>query len=116
MLIKGLPNLEKHLENIGQFNVTPVIAINRFSSDTEEEIEVIRDKARSLGVRCSVADLWARGGEGALELAKLVTEVAESNPPLFTPMYDWKWDVKKKVETIATKIYGICGLFSPGQE
>lgn len=106
MLIKGLPNLEKHLENIGQFNVTPVIAINRFSSDTEEEIEVIRDKARSLGVRCSVADLWARGGEGALELAKLVTEVAESNPPLFTPMYDWKWDVKKKVETIATKIYG----------
>jgi formate--tetrahydrofolate ligase len=106
LLLKGLPNLEKHLENIRQFNVTPVIAINRFSSDTDEEIQVIRDKAKSLGVRCAVADLWARGGGGALELARMVTEVAETNPPPFTPMYDWKWDLKKKVETIATKIYG----------
>jgi formate--tetrahydrofolate ligase len=106
MLLKGLPNLEKHLENIGQFNVTPVIAINRFSSDTEEEIQVIKDKARSLGIKCAVAELWARGGEGALELAKMVVEVAESDPAVFTPMYDWKWDLKKKVETIATKIYG----------
>jgi len=106
MLIRGLPNLEKHLENIRQFNVTPVIAINRFSSDSEEEIQVIIEKADSLGVRCAVADLWARGGEGALELAELVVEVASSGPPAFRPMYDWNWDLKKKVETIATKIYG----------
>ena len=106
LLIKGLPNLEKHLENISKFNVTSVIAINRFSSDTEEEIQVIRDKAASLGIRCAVADLWARGGAGAEELAARVVEVAESDPPLFTPMYDWKWDVKKKIETIATRIYG----------
>ena len=105
-LSKGLPNLEKHLENIRQFNVTPVIAINKFSSDTEEEIAIIQEKAASLGVKCAVADLWARGGEGAIDLANKVIEVAESNPPVFDPMYDWGWDVKKKIETLATKIYG----------
>jgi len=105
-LSKGLPNLEKHLENIRQFNVTPVIAINRFSSDSDEEIQLIQDKAREIGIRCAVADLWAKGGEGAEELAKLVVEVAESDPPAFDPMYDWSWDVKKKIETLATKIYG----------
>ncbi|TFH24985.1 MAG: formate--tetrahydrofolate ligase [Bacteroidia bacterium] len=105
-LEKGLPNLEKHLENIKQFNVTPIIAINRFSSDTDEEIQIIKDKAESLGIGCAVADLWAKGGEGALELAEKVIAVAESNPPIFDPMYDWSWDVKKKIETLATKIYG----------
>ena len=105
-LLKGLPNLEKHLENIRQFNVTPVVAINRFSSDTEEEIQVIKNKARELGVRCAVADLWARGGEGATDLAEKVAEVVEADPPAFNPMYDWAWDVQKKIETIATKIYG----------
>jgi formate--tetrahydrofolate ligase len=105
-LSKGLPNLEKHLENIRQFNVTPIIAINKFSSDTEEEIAIIQEKAASLGVKCAVADLWARGGEGAIDLANKVIEVAESNPPVFDPMYDWGWDVKKKIETLATKIYG----------
>ncbi len=105
-LTRGLPNLEKHLENIKQFNITPVIAINRFTSDTDEEIEIIRKKAESLGVRCAVADLWALGGEGAIDLAKLVIEVVESNPPIFDPMYDWSWSVKKKIETLATKIYG----------
>jgi len=105
-LTRGLPNLEKHLENIRQFNVTPVIAINRFTSDTEEEINIIRQKARELGVECAVADLWAKGGEGAIDLANKVIEVAESNPPVFDPMYDWGWDVKKKIETLATRIYG----------
>ncbi len=105
-LKKGLPNLEKHLENIKQFNVTPIIAINRFSSDTPEEIELIKEKAAEIGVRCAVADLWAKGGEGAEELASLVVEVVQSDPPAFDPMYDWNWDVKKKIETLATKIYG----------
>jgi formate--tetrahydrofolate ligase len=106
LLIKGLPNLEKHLENIRQFNVTPVVAINRFASDTDEEIQVIKDKAQSLGVRCAVADLWARGGEGATDLAGKVMEVVNTDPPKFSPMYDWQWDVETKIETIATKIYG----------
>jgi formate--tetrahydrofolate ligase len=105
-LEKGLPNLEKHLENIKQFNVTPVVAINRFSSDSADEITIVQEKARSLGVECAVADLWARGGEGALELAEKVISVAESDPPMFDPMYDWSWDVKRKISTLATKIYG----------
>jgi formate--tetrahydrofolate ligase len=105
-LRKGLPNLEKHLENIQQFNVTPVIAINRFTSDSEEEIRIIQEKAKEIGIRCAVAELWAKGGEGAEDLARLVVEVAESDPPAFDPMYDWNWDVKKKIETLATKIYG----------
>ncbi len=105
-LKKGLPNLEKHLENIKQFNVTPVIAINRFSSDTDEEVRIIQEKAQDLGVKCAVADLWAKGGEGAIDLAHKVIEVVETDPPIFDPMYDWSWPVKKKIETLATKIYG----------
>ncbi|MCK5693440.1 MAG: formate--tetrahydrofolate ligase [Bacteroidales bacterium] len=105
-LRKGLPNLEKHLENIRQFNVTPVIAINRFSSDTDEEVRIIQEKAQDLGVKCAVADLWAKGGEGAIDLAHKVIEVVETDPPVFDPMYDWSWPVKKKIETLATKIYG----------
>ncbi len=105
-LSKGLPNLEKHLENIRQFNVTPVIAINRFSSDSDEEVRIIEKKAEELGVRCAVADLWAKGGEGAIDLAHKVIEVVETDPPVFDPMYDWSWPVKKKIETLATKIYG----------
>jgi len=105
-LTKGLPNLEKHLENIKQFGVIPVIAINRFSTDTDEEVAIIMKKAEELGVRCAVADLWAKGGAGAIDLAHKVIEVAETNPPVFDPMYDWSWSVKKKIETLATKIYG----------
>jgi len=102
----GLPNMEKHLENIKQFNVTPVIAINRFSSDTDEEIQVIKNRAKALKVKCAVADLWAKGGEGAIKLAEKVIEVVETKPPVFEPLYNWSWDVKKKIETLATKIYG----------
>lgn len=105
-LLRGLPNLEKHLENIKQFNVIPVIALNRFISDTEEEIEVIRNKASALGIKFAIAENWSKGGAGATELAKRVIEIVETNPSKFVPMYDWNWDVEKKIETLATKIYG----------
>ncbi|HER09666.1 MAG TPA: formate--tetrahydrofolate ligase [Bacteroides sp.] len=103
---RGLCNLEKHLENISFFNVKPVIAINRFSSDTGEELQVILDKAKALNKEIAVAEVWAKGGEGALDLAEKVVRVAESGPSHFTPLYDWNWDVKKKIETLTTKIYG----------
>jgi formate--tetrahydrofolate ligase len=105
-LLRGLPNLEKHLENIKRFNVTPVIAINRFPSDTKEEIDTILHAADKLGVKCALADLWARGGQGAEALAARVMEVAEADQPPFNPLYDWNWEVKKKIETVATRIYG----------
>ena len=103
---RGLPNLEKHLENIGLFNVTPVIAINRFVSDSDEEIQVIKDLAAQKGVRVAVADVWAKGGEGATDLAQKVVEIIDEASSNFTPLYDWNADVKSKIETIATKIYG----------
>jgi formate--tetrahydrofolate ligase len=86
--------------------VTPIIAVNRFTTDSDEEITLVLEKAKSLGIECALADLWAKGGEGAIELATKVIAVAESDPPVFDPMYDWNWDVKKKIETLATKIYG----------
>jgi formate--tetrahydrofolate ligase len=105
-LTRGLPNLEKHLENIGKFNVTPVIALNKFGSDTEEEVKIIADEARKLRVKFAVSENWEKGGDGAIELAKQVIEIAESSTMDFTPMYDWDWDVKKKIEIVAKRIYG----------
>ncbi len=109
-LKKGLPNLEKHLENVQQFGITPVISINRFVSDTDAEIEIIKEFATSNKVRVALAEVWAKGGEGALELAKHVIDIVESNGSNFKPLYDWKSSVKEKIETIATKIYGASGV------
>ncbi len=105
-LKKGLPNLEKHLENILQFQLTPVIAINKFITDSDEEIEVIKAFAKSKGVRVALAEVWAEGGKGAIDLANEVVAAVEENKSNFTPLYDWESDVQSKIETIATKIYG----------
>lgn len=105
-LKNGIPNLEKHLENVKQFNLTPIIAINRFVSDSDDEIAVIKKFAIQNNVRVALAEVWAKGGKGALELAKHVVEVVEENSSKFKPLYDWNMDVKSKIETIATKIYG----------
>ena len=105
-LKKGLPNLEKHLENAKLFNLTPVVAINRFISDSDEEIQVIKNLADRLGVKVALADGWARGGEGALELAQKVIDIVEENKEPFTPLYEWDSAVIAKIETVAKKIYG----------
>lgn len=103
---QGIENLEKHVENMRKFNVCPVVAINRFVSDTDAEIAVVKEKCKELGVKAAVADVWAKGGEGAEELAHLVAEAAESCTSEMTPLYDWNWSVEKKIETIAKEIYG----------
>ncbi|EZH75409.1 formate--tetrahydrofolate ligase [Aquimarina atlantica] len=105
-LKNGIPNLEKHLENVKQFGITPVIAINRFVSDSDEEIAAIQEFAKRNNVRVALAEVWAKGGKGALELAKHVVEIVESGESNFTPLYNWETDVTAKIETIATKIYG----------
>ena len=105
-LKKGIPNLEKHLENVKQFNIVPVIAINRFVSDSDEEIEAIQEFAKSNNVRVALAEVWAKGGKGALDLAKHVIEIVASGESNFKPLYDWDSSVKEKIATIATKIYG----------
>ena len=105
-LKNGLPNLEKHLENIAKFHVSPVIAINKFTSDSEAEIDVIKEFAKEKGIRVAVADVWGRGGEGALDLARHVVDVIESDKSDFQPLYQWSDTVKNKIETIAKRIYG----------
>jgi len=102
----GLSNLEKHLENIGQFNVKPVVAINQFTTDTEEEIGLIKSFCESKGVKAVVANVWGEGGEGARQLAEAVAEVVEQAEGDFTPMYDWSWPVEEKIEAVAKKVYG----------
>jgi len=105
-LKKGIPNLERHIENIKQFNLVPVIAINRFVSDSDAEIEAIQAFAKENNIRVALAEVWAKGGEGALELAKQVVEIVESGESEFEPLYDWSMSVKDKIKTIATKVYG----------
>ena len=105
-LRNGLPNLEKHLENISKFKVSPIIAINKFKTDSKEEIELIKDFARIKNIRVAVANVWAKGGAGALDLAKHVIEVAESCTTAFEPLYTWDMPIEDKIETIAQRIYG----------
>lgn len=102
----GMQNMEKHIENMKKFNICPVIAINRFVSDTEKEIRTIVDKCRELEVPIEVADVWGKGGRGAEALATLVSKVSENCISEMRPMYDWHWPIEKKIATIAKEIYG----------
>ena len=103
---KGCANLEKHLENAQQFGIPAVVAINRFVKDTDEELAVIKNRCEALGVEAVFSEVWAKGGEGAIELAEKVAKIADqwSNP--FIPTYDWNSTVEEKINAIATKIYG----------
>jgi len=105
-LTQGIPNLEKHLENIKLFNLPVVVAINRFVTDSDEEIAVITEVARKLGVEVAVAEVWTKGGEGALDLAQKVIDIVTESQSVFTPLYEWDTDVKSKIEIITTQIYG----------
>ncbi len=102
----GLENLEKHIENILKFNICPVVAINKFTDDTAEEIEVVRNLCKKLGIRSAIITAHAEGGSGAVELAEAVVEVLNECKSDFKPLYDWSWSVERKIETIAKQIYG----------
>ncbi len=103
---KGLENLEKHVENMKQFNICPVVAINKFTSDTPEEIEEIKKKCQELSVPVCEADVWGKGGEGAIELAQKVADIVDKSKCAYAPIYELDWAVEKKIETIAKKMYG----------
>jgi len=103
---KGLANLRKHIENIRTFGESPVVALNRFHTDTAEEIDVVRQACASMGVPFAVSDIFARGGEGGVELAEAVIAHAEQTSRPFHPLYDWTEPIKVKMEKIARAMYG----------
>ncbi|WP_283625345.1 formate--tetrahydrofolate ligase [Clostridium butyricum] len=105
-LAKGIANLEKQIENIKKFNVTPVVAINRFVSDSDEEVEYIKDFCNKMDVKVALSDVWAKGGEGGIELGNIVMDILETNTSEFAPIYDEKATIEEKVLTIAKEIYG----------
>ena len=102
----GFANLEKHIENIRKFNIEPVVAINSFVSDSNEEVQFIKDSCAVLGVEAVLSEGWAKGGEGTKKLAEAVADVVENKATQFKPLYDWKSPVKEKIEIIAKEIYG----------
>ncbi len=114
----GLSNLDRHLANLRQVYQLPVvIAINRFPSDTDAELESVLNYCREKGVRTEISEVVARGGAGGSELALGVLETLERETNRFTPLYPKEGSVKQKIETVATKIYGAAGVgFSPEAE
>lgn len=107
---KGLENLEKHIENMQKFGLNPVVAVNAFPSDTDEEVKLIQERCAAKGVKAVVARGWADGGDGMTDLAKAVVDVIENGNNVFKPLYDWSLPVKEKIETIAREIYGADGV------
>ena len=107
---KGLVNLEKHIENVKKFGVPCVVAINIFAQDTAEELEAVREHCAKHGVNVALSDVFAKGGEGGIDLAKEVIALADSGESKFAPIYQLDMSLKGKIETIAKEIYGADGV------
>lgn len=105
-LARGIENLQKHVENIKLFNLAPIVAINKFVSDSDEELQFIKEYCTNMGVPVSIVDVWGSGGAGAEELAQMVVDAAAECCPLFKPLYKLEQTVQEKIETIAKRIYG----------
>ncbi len=103
---KGFPNLEKHIENMKKFGFNPVVAINSFFTDSQEEVALIQERCAALGVKAVVSEGFAKGGEGTIDLATAVVNEIESGNSKFKQLYDWNDTVKDKICTIAKEIYG----------
>lgn len=113
-LEKGLPNLLKHIENVTKvYNLPVVVAINKFPTDTENELELVRAKCKEYDVNVALSDVWANGGKGGVELAEEVMRLAEGESTMQF-VYDVNDPIKKKIEAIATRVYGADGVdYSP---
>ncbi len=111
-LKRGLSHLGKHIENLEKFNVPVVVAVNRFHTDTDEELAVIEDYCRENSVECAVADVFAKGGEGAIDLAEKVISVAEnSDSESARSLYDADLSLELKIEIVAKEIYGAEAIY-----
>ncbi|MBM7561362.1 formate--tetrahydrofolate ligase [Fusibacter tunisiensis] len=101
----GFENLKRHVENVGKFGVPAVVAINEFPTDTQAEVELLDKMCREIGVPVVLTQVWAKGGDGAVELAKKVVELAEGGTSKFKPLYELNQPIVKKIETVAKEIY-----------
>ncbi|MFM2392218.1 MAG: Formate--tetrahydrofolate ligase, partial [Bacteroidota bacterium] len=104
-LKKGIVNLEKHIENASLYGLKAVVAINKFSTDTDEELSFIKEACTKLNTKACIANVWAEGGKGAEELAHEVVKLANEDSH-FKPLYSWASPIKEKIHAIATQVYG----------
>jgi len=109
-LEKGIVNLEKHIENMKSYGVPVVVAVNRFDTDTEAELNTVIDRCNQLGAQCSLSEVFAKGGEGGLDLAEKVISAIETQKADFKLMYDTDMSIKDKIHAVVTKIYGGKGV------
>lgn len=106
----GINNLGKHIENMRKYGVPVVVAINRFDTDTDAELDFIENYCAEKNVKCSMCEVFAKGGDGGKDLAKKVVETIKSEPSEFKPIYNVNLPIKEKIETIAREIYGADGV------
>ena len=113
-LERGLPNLEKHIENVRQFGVPPVVAINRVSADTDRELRMVTDFCEQLGAPVALTEVWSKGGSGGEELGRRLLAVLDKKSAEYRPLYPVHLPIKEKIETIVKKVYGGEGVeYSP---
>ena len=116
-LRRGLVNLEAHVRNVARFGVPAVVALNRFTSDSEEELATVLEAARSWGARAALSEVWEKGGEGGEAVGKEVLAILAEGKAAFKPLYDTDLSIKAKIETIAREIYGADGVdFAPAAQ
>jgi len=109
-LERGLPNLEHHITNVKQFGLPVVVAVNRFTSDSDAELKIVVDAARRAGVRVAMNEVWARGGAGGEELAHEVLGLLDEGNARFAPLYDEKLPIREKISIVASRVYGAAGV------
>lgn len=109
-LSEGFENLKRHVENVRKFGVPAVVAINEFPTDTAAEVELLKSKCAEIGVEVVLTQVWAKGGEGAVDLANKVVEIAESGVAKFKPLYELDMPIVEKIQTIAREIYRADGV------
>ncbi len=116
-LSKGIVNLGKHIENLRMYGVPVIVAINRFGQDTDAELKLIEDYCKENGADFALSEVFAKGGEGGVDLANKLVEVLDKNEANFAPIYDAKAPIKDKINAIVTKIYGGDGvIYTPAAE
>ena len=109
-LAKGIKNLEKHIENIAKYNLPSVVAINAFPTDSEAELQLLKDTCNKMGVDVAISKVWEKGADGGIELAEKLLEILVSKEANYQPLYDLNLSIKEKIETIAKEIYGADGV------